>query len=46
MSTLHVCVSIVNHIDDIMVRMLVLSAVDHGLESQSGQTKDNEICMC
>jgi hypothetical protein len=29
-----------------MVSVLTSSAVDHGFEPQSGQTKDNEIGMC
>jgi hypothetical protein len=32
-----------NHIDGVMVSVLVLSTVDCGFESGSGQTKDYEI---
>ena len=35
-----------NHIDAVMVYMITSSAVDHGLESQSGQTKNYEIGIC
>ena len=32
--------------DGVMIRMLVLSAVDHGFETGSGQTKDYKIGIC
>jgi hypothetical protein len=35
-----------NRIGGIMVRMLALSVVDHGFETQSGQTKDYKIGIC
>ena len=35
-----------NRIGGIMVRMLALSVVDHGFETQSGQTKDYKIVFC
>ena len=35
-----------NHIGDVMVSVLVSSAVDRGFESRSGQTKDYEIAIC
>ena len=36
----------VNCICDVMVGMLALSAVDHGFEPRSGQTKDYKIGIC
>ena len=35
-----------NLIGGVMVRMLASSAVDHGFEARSGQTKDYEMCIC
>ena len=36
----------VNCISGVMVSVLVSSAVDHGFEPRSGQTKDYEIGIC
>jgi hypothetical protein len=35
-----------NHISGVMVSVLTLSAVDHGFETRSAQTKDYLIGMC
>ena len=35
-----------NRIGGVMVSLLALSAVDHGFESGSGQTKDYKIGIC
>ena len=35
-----------NRISGVIVSMLASSAVDHGFESRSGQTKDYEIGIC
>ena len=35
-----------NHIGGVMVSLLVSSAVDHGFEPRSGQTKDYKIGIC
>ena len=37
---------VTNHIGDVMVSMLVSSAVDHEFETRSGQTKDYKIGIC
>ena len=34
------------HISGVMSCMLTSSAIDHGFEAQSGQTKDHKIGMC
>ena len=39
-------VTLPNHIGGVMVSMLVSSAVDHGFEPHSGQTKDYKIGLC
>ena len=36
----------VNRIGGVMVSVLASSAVDHGFQLRSGQTKDYEICIC
>jgi len=35
-----------NHIGSVIVCVLTSSAVDHGFEPRSGQTKYNKICIC
>jgi hypothetical protein len=35
-----------NHISDVIVSLLLSSAVDHGLQPRSGQTKDYTIGIC
>ena len=42
----YVLPTVLTHIGDVMVSVLALSAVDHGFESRSGQTKDYEIGIC
>ena len=37
---------LLNHIGGVMVCMLTSSAVDHGFEPRSGQTKDYKIGIC
>jgi len=41
-----VVLSKVTQLHGVMVSMLASSVVDHGLEFQSGQTKDYEIGIC
>ena len=40
------CYVITNRIGGVIVSVLATSAVDRGLESRSGQTKDYEISIC
>jgi hypothetical protein len=35
-----------NHVGGVMISRLASRALDRGLESQSGQTKDYQICIC
>jgi hypothetical protein len=42
----YICTVQCNLISDVMVSMLALSAVDHGFELWSGQTKDYKIGIC
>jgi hypothetical protein len=37
---------VTNHIGDVMVSMLISSAVDHEFETRSDQTKDYKIGIC
>jgi hypothetical protein len=37
---------LINHVDDVMVSVLALSAVYRGFEAWSGKTKDYEIGIC
>ena len=42
----YICIVQFNRINDVMVSMLALSAVDRGFELWSGQTKDYKIGIC
>jgi len=46
MSKVLTIISVMYHICGVIVSILILSAVDRGLEAQSGQTKDYKIGIC